>query len=60
MENLNIKRYDDYNYWIILCMIFVNEKLNLNILDKYSKQSKKYDKSQNQSIIEKIKRTNRI
>jgi P4 family phage/plasmid primase-like protien len=54
LDKLNIKRYDNYDYWIILYFIFVNEKLNLNIYEKYSKKSLKYNKERNDEILKNI------
>lgn len=54
LEKLNIKRYDNYDYWIILYFIFVNEKLDINIFTRYSRKSSKYDQERNNTILKNI------
>ena len=55
LDNLNIKRFDNYNDWLYLHMIFINEKLDLNILKSYCKKSSKYNEEANNKIIKHIK-----
>ena len=55
LEFLNIERYDDYNDWLYLNMIFINEKLDLNILNSFCKKSNKYDEVKNNKILKGIK-----
>ena len=56
LDNLNIKRFDNYESWLIMAMIFVNEKLDLNIFEEYSKRSSKFDKESNNKIIGNLKK----
>jgi P4 family phage/plasmid primase-like protien len=55
LDNLNTKRFDNYDYWLTMAMIFVNENLNLNIFNDYSKKSSKYNKDGNDKIINNLK-----
>lgn len=55
LDNLNIKRFDNYNDWLYLHMIFINEKLDLDILKSYCKKSSKYNEEANNKIIKHIK-----
>jgi P4 family phage/plasmid primase-like protien len=48
-------RFDNYEYWFIIGCIFINENLNLDIFDKYSKSSKKYNKNSNNIILKNLK-----
>lgn len=51
LDNLDIKRFDNYDYWLIMAMIFVNEKLDFDIFEEYSKKSSKFNKDSNSKII---------
>lgn len=56
LDNLHDKRFRNYDFWIILYMIFINEKYPLEIFDEYSKKrgGKKYDKINNDKITKNI------
>ena len=55
LDNLDESRFSNYQDWLYLYMIFINEDLNLNIFETYSKQSKKYNKENNKKILKHIK-----
>ena len=57
LDNLKNIRFENYDYWLILYFIFVNEGYDLEIFDLYSKKrgGKKYDKQKNDSILKNIK-----
>ncbi len=48
-------RFDNYEYWFIIGCIFINENLNIDIFDKYSRTSKKYNKNSNNIILKNLK-----
>lgn len=54
LDNLNPKRFDEYNYWITLYFIFVNENFNIELFTKYSKKSKKYNQPSNYMLLKDI------
>ena len=51
LDGLNKKRYDNFEYWIRVYWVFINEKLNLNLFKEFSKKSKKYNECQNESLL---------
>jgi P4 family phage/plasmid primase-like protien len=56
LDNLNVKRYEIYDYWLILWFIFVNEHLDYNLFHTYSKKApKKYDYKKNIALLKNIK-----
>lgn len=56
LDNLNFKRYEKYDYWLILWFIFVNEKLDYSLFHTYSKKAeKKYNYEKNMNILKNIK-----
>jgi len=55
LDGLSSERYDNYNYWLITYFIFINENLNLELFDYFSRKSKKYNNNSNQKILKNIK-----
>jgi P4 family phage/plasmid primase-like protien len=55
IDGLNPDRFDNYNDWISLYMIFINEDLDLELLNEYCKKSSKYNEKVNNNIIKNIK-----
>ena len=55
LEKLNKKRYENYDYWLILYFVFVNEKLDMNIFTRFSRTSSKYNQERNNEILKNIK-----
>jgi P4 family phage/plasmid primase-like protien len=51
LKGLNSYRCNDYDDWLKIAMIFVNERLPLDLFDDFSKQSKHYNEHGNASII---------
>lgn len=58
LEFLNVERFNNYNDWLYLNMIFINEKLDINILNSYCKKSSKYNEVNNNKILKSIKPNN--
>lgn len=58
LEFLNIERFNNYNDWLYLNMIFINEKLDINILNSFCKKSNKYNEVNNNKILKSIKPNN--
>ena len=56
LEGLSVKRFDNYNDWLVMAMIFVNEGYDLKIFDHFSQRSKKYNKEGNEKIINGLKK----
>lgn len=58
LDNINENRYYDYNEWLSIAMIFINNNLDLSLLDKYSKEKapKKYNRENNNKIIKGLKK----
>jgi len=56
MEHLNVKRFDNYDDWFKIACVFVNENYDLNIFDKFSKNSSSYNKIGNDNIIKRLKK----
>ena len=54
MENIDEARADDYDSWLLLHMVFINEKLNYELFNDFSKKSKKYNEHKNNSILKNI------
>ena len=44
LDNINPSRFDDYNDWLSLYMIFKNCNLDMSLFYKYSEKSNKYNK----------------
>ena len=55
LDFLNVERYNNYNDWLYLNMIFINENLDLNILNNYCKKSSKYNETNNKKILKNLK-----
>lgn len=57
LDNLKKIRFENFDYWLILYFIFINEAYDLNIFDLYSKNrgGKKYNKEKNEAILKNIK-----
>jgi len=58
LEFLNIERFNNFNNWLYLNFIFINEKLDKNILDSFCKKSSKYNEVNNKKILKSIKPNN--
>ena len=54
-DNLKTSRWDNYNDWITIYMILINENLDFDIFDEASKKSTKYDASNNAKKLRQIK-----
>ena len=54
LENLCPSRFDNYNDWISIYMIFKNCNLNLDLFDEFSRKSDKYNKNTNFNILKNI------
>lgn len=59
LSGLSSARFNEYDYWLTMAMVFINEKLPISIFNKYSKErgTSKYNKSQNDEIIKRLKLT---
>lgn len=55
LDGLNKKRYLEYNYWLIVYFIFINEKLPLELFEEFSKKSPTYNKYENEKVLRSIK-----
>jgi P4 family phage/plasmid primase-like protien len=51
---LSKERHNKYCYWVVVYFIFINEKLNLEIFEEFSKKSKKYNKEDNEKILKNV------
>jgi hypothetical protein len=58
LDNLNEDRFNNYSDWFKIACIFINEKLDLDIFDKYSQKSVKYNKKSNELVIKNLKKNN--
>lgn len=58
LDNIDVKRYENYDDWLILAMIFINCDLDMSLFDEYSrlKSPKKYKPKENQKIIKGLKK----
>jgi len=54
LENLNSSRFDDYNDWLSMYMIFKNCNLDMSLFYEYSERSDKYNKVENDKILKNI------
>lgn len=55
LNNLNKKRFQNYDYWIILYMIFVNENFSKRDFNYYSKlHDENYNEDNNERILKNI------
>lgn len=50
LDNLNPKRFDDRNDWMIIGAIIYNEINTYNLFDEYSRKSKKYNRRECQKM----------
>jgi len=55
LKNLNKSRFDNFDDWIIIYQIFLNENFNLEIFNEYSKRSKNYNEEKNNKIMNNYK-----
>jgi P4 family phage/plasmid primase-like protien len=55
LDGLKNRRWTDYGDWIKIYCVFINENLDINIFNKYSKTSDKYNKEDNINILKSIK-----
>jgi P4 family phage/plasmid primase-like protien len=55
LDSLDSSRWDDYDTWIKLCFLFINEGYDIKIFENYSKKSKHYKQNKNDSIINSTK-----
>ena len=53
-DGLSKKRYDSFNYWLITYFICLNEKIELDLFDYFSKKSTKYNYDENQKILKNV------
>lgn len=51
---LNKIRYNKYCYWLVVYFIFMNEKLNMDLFEEFSKKSSKYNKEDNEKLLKNI------
>lgn len=58
LDSLHEKRYNDYNCWLHIYFVFINENLPLSIFDNFSKKCKYYNKEENDKILKNIKIVN--
>jgi hypothetical protein len=54
LDNLDIKRYDEYIHWIHLGIILKRCKISVDIYDEYSKKSSKYKENEAYNIYNSI------
>ena len=59
LDNLNENRWNTYEDWIKIYMIFVNENLDLDLFNTYSKKSSKYNKEKNDKFLKSIRSINK-
>lgn len=57
MSNLNRSRFDGYTDWMKMAFIFINDNLDLEIFNEFSRLSPKYDEEANTKLIEGFKRS---
>jgi P4 family phage/plasmid primase-like protien len=55
LNGLNPIRHDNFDYWIRIYWVFINEKLNLNLFKEFSQKSNKYDEYKNESLLKQFK-----
>ena len=55
LSHLDVSRFSDYNNWLNLYFIFINEELDMNIFYEFSKKSSKYNEHNNNTILKNIK-----
>ena len=58
LEFLSVERFNNYNDWLYLNFIFINEKLDLNILNSFCRKSDKFNEINNNKILKSIKPNN--
>lgn len=52
LDGLKPERWNNFDSWLIIYWVFVNEKLNLDLFKSYSmKHSTKYDEEKNEKIL---------
>jgi P4 family phage/plasmid primase-like protien len=56
LDGLNPSRFDNYKDWFVIACVFVNEQYDLKIFDEYSRKCKGYNKDNNNSIINGLKK----
>jgi len=55
LDGLKSDRWDNFDSWIRIYWVFVNEKLNLDIFKMYSEKSNKYNEEKNEKILSNAK-----
>ena len=55
LEGLNKKRWDNYHDWLIIRFVFLNENLDLEIFEEFSRKSKSYNEAKNKEIYKNLK-----
>jgi P4 family phage/plasmid primase-like protien len=55
LEHLDKSRFNNYDEWLKLYFIFVNENYDLELFDNYSSSCSNYNKNNNKSILQNIK-----
>jgi P4 family phage/plasmid primase-like protien len=58
LESIKKSRWENFEDWLHIYWIFINEKLDISLFHKYSKQSEKYDAEKNERILSSSKRCN--
>ena len=58
LNNLDVERFNNYGCWFKLACVFINENFDINILERASMKSTKYNKRNNQEIYNFIRRNN--
>ena len=56
MESLDPQKFDDYNEWLSLASVIINEGLDIKIFDNVSKKSQNYNATTNQTKYEQIQK----
>lgn len=55
LDGLDVKRWSNYNDWLSIYFIFINENFNIDIFNEYSKKSNKYvSKEANEQYLRNI------
>ena len=55
LTHLKVSRFDNFDDWIIIYQVFLNEDFNLEIFNEYSKRSKNYNEQNNNKIMNNYK-----
>lgn len=54
LNGLKKDKYEDFDKWLIVYYIFINNNLNLKLFDEFSRKSKKYNYIENMKILKNI------